>query len=44
MCVFMCVCGYVYVHISMIHMQNNYKQVITLNYFVTTIVIDINFH
>ena len=40
----MCVCVYVYVHIYMIHMQNNYKQVITLNYFVTTIVIDINFH
>jgi len=40
----MCVWGYVYVHIYMVHMQNNYKQVITLNYFVTTIVIDINFH
>ena len=40
----MCVYGYAYIHIYMVHMQNNYKQVIILNYFVTTIVKYTNFH
>ena len=43
MCVFMCLYGYVYMHIYMVHMLNNYEQVIILNYLVITIVIYINF-